>query len=175
MTFPRTQFVDGRVYHDYHFNAMQLVIAQEIKEQDVLNRYDLMLATSEFKYSFVDPAIDETLIDRAKSNVFLDSRYLQYCLPAAASSTYQSFAVLYSKKILLPEIVYKAVLLADVDVPEATSVSYGILVGEEIFEVEPGVAVQLPPNTNAVTIRITLNTTNNKRTPTITSYGAMFA
>lgn len=74
LTFPRQQFHDGQVVHDYHLNGLQLEIAKEIKKRYLTNFYDLRLLDSSYDYYFLEPVVDTSRRD--SGSALLDNNLL---------------------------------------------------------------------------------------------------
>lgn len=55
----RISFLDGQVLHDFHLNTMQKNIAEAIKSKTTIERYDMLLLVSPYKYYYVEPFINE--------------------------------------------------------------------------------------------------------------------
>ncbi|MBC7344974.1 MAG: hypothetical protein H5U03_06100, partial [Clostridia bacterium] len=98
MTFPRVNFRDGVVYHDYHFNGLQLEIAREIKKKDLINYYDLRLIGSPYTYSFIEPAVDLSRCDVGVTTARLDTNLL-----VITNTVLNAQEVWYSVELPLPE------------------------------------------------------------------------
>lgn len=73
--YPWQTFVDGVVYHDYHFNGMQLAIAKELKQNYVDNHYSSrLLIHPEASYVWFDPLVSKELIETMDGAQFDESR-----------------------------------------------------------------------------------------------------
>lgn len=71
--YPWQVFKDGIVYHDYHFNGMQLAIAKELKRNYVDNHYSpRLLVHPNASYVWYDPLVDSEHI-AALNGVQFDS------------------------------------------------------------------------------------------------------
>lgn len=135
MSFSRVDFQDGIVYHDYHFNGMQLEIAKEIKRQDVLNYYDLCLISSPYNYSFVDQIVDKSRSDEVNTTCVLDYNSLVVTTPSFNVTTeWQSVIV------SIPAPTSEVLLLLRSLRPSGTSIScYISEAGVTWINLSPGV------------------------------------
>ncbi|MEW6770018.1 MAG: hypothetical protein AB1330_01310 [Bacillota bacterium] len=134
MTFPRVDFKDGLVYHDYHFNGMQYEIAKEIKQKDLINYYDLRLINSDYQYSFIEPAVDKSRCDTALTSAHFDTNGM--VITTSELGVVQDW---YSVSFTPPAPTVEFYLYADVEKPADTDVvfevgdgtSYTVLVLEQ--------------------------------------------
>lgn len=139
MVFSRVQFRDGVIYHDYHFNGMQLAIDKEIKRQAVLREYDMYLVTSDYDYVFVEPVIDTTNIDTVSSNALLDTVQL-----VVTTNGYGSTESWVTKALVLPQAGTEFLLHASYGAPSGTAVAFSLSPdGVSWTAVTPGTAVSL--------------------------------
>lgn len=166
MTFPRVNFRDGVVYHDYHFNGLQLEIAREIKKKDLINYYDLRLIGSPYVYSFIEPAVDLSRCDVGITTARLDTNLL-----VITNTVLNAQEVWYSVDLPLPEPTSELYLLADYDSPEGTGIAFEVGDGQAWTPILPEQALSLSLST--LRVRLTLTSSGQAR-PAVRSYCLMW-
>ncbi|QHW35670.1 hypothetical protein GZH47_32755 (plasmid) [Paenibacillus rhizovicinus] len=65
----RIAFLDGQVLHDFHLNTMQANISEAIKLKTTLERYDMLLLVSPYKYYFCEGFTDDSNRDPSSNAV----------------------------------------------------------------------------------------------------------
>lgn len=179
MGFYRTNFKDGIVYHDYHWNTLQYNIDVEIKKKATINAYDLILCNSDYKYSYIDPIIVEYVSDVTKpivyskgtfNNTTYNSSLMCIEILSGNSGSYQS------DLIELPEKANKNILFASDNVPEGASITYQISVdeGETWIDIEKNQKLKIE-DVESLMLKVNFFKTPESAPPRLYDYCLMWA
>lgn len=147
---PWQTFRDGVVYHDYHFNGMQMSIARQQKYDAVMARYESRLIVHQLaSYFWADPLING---DHIQSITGAD--LVNEDLSATPSS---SSGTIVWKSIDLIEPVSRVELVWSDDVPEGASIKVEVTLdgGSSWIEAQKGIGVE-GELTQAARIRVTM-------------------
>jgi hypothetical protein len=69
----RIAFLDGQVLHDFHLNLMQKNVAEAIKLQTTVSKYDFYLMVSSYNMYFVESFVDKSNCDTAATTAQLNT------------------------------------------------------------------------------------------------------
>lgn len=147
---PWQTFRDGIVYHDYHFNGMQMDIARQLKYDAVMARYESrLLVHQQANYFWADPLIDGNQI-QSMSGVDLVSEELGAALSASSGT-------IVWKSIDLVEPVTRIEVLWSDAVPDGAAIKVEVTLdgGSTWVEVQKGVAIEGDP-TQTARVRATM-------------------
>jgi hypothetical protein len=129
MSFNNIEFEDNKVWHDFHWNTMQYNIDIEIKEKHTINYYDLRLAYSNYKYSYVDPVVIKNVNYVSNNMIYQDGTFvaLRYD-PNTLTITLDDelSGVFNSKKLTLPESATEVFLFVEENKPIDSDITYKI-------------------------------------------------